>query len=175
MESPRHGRFMRRLLRCLQRKMHKKCVWGLLRWRQSSAKLTGREPSMPIVARCVIQGYVTYVQFYQFTCDDWKANMIAEFLKFASQSSFYMKSQMCTEVKFYFYSLTTIMISEEIDCSYNLVINVNRWLQSFGTHGKNLKSGTGTKTQWGRCWGLSAVCRLPITLRSVHCAGLSST
>jgi len=27
--------------------------------------------------------------------------MIAEFLKFAFQSSLYMKSQMCTEVKYY--------------------------------------------------------------------------
>lgn len=52
--------------------------------------------------------------------------MIAEFLKFAFQSSLYMKSQMCTEVKFYFYSLTTVMISEEFDCYYNLDINVNR-------------------------------------------------
>lgn len=72
-------------------------------------KLTGREPSMPIVARCVIQGYVTYIQFYQFTCDDGKAKMIAEFLKFVFQSSLYMKSQMCTEVKFYFPSVTNII------------------------------------------------------------------
>jgi len=52
--------------------------------------------------------------------------MIAEFLKFAFRLSLYMKSQMCTEVKFYFFSLTNVVISEEIDCSYNLVINVNR-------------------------------------------------
>jgi hypothetical protein len=52
--------------------------------------------------------------------------MIAEFLKFAFQLSLYMKSQMWTEVKFYFCLLTNVMISEVIDCSYNLVVNVNR-------------------------------------------------
>jgi hypothetical protein len=59
MESPRHVRYMRKQLRCLQRKMHGKCVWGLLRWRQNLVKLIELEQSMPIVARCVTQGYVT--------------------------------------------------------------------------------------------------------------------
>lgn len=89
-------------------------------------KLTGQEPSMPTVARCVIQGYVTFVQFYQFTCDDLKAKMIAEFLKFVFQLNLHMKSQMCAEVKFSCCSLTSIMIAEEGNCSYNSVINVNR-------------------------------------------------
>lgn len=59
MESPKHGRYMKRQLRYLQRKIHEKCAWGLLRWRQNLVKSTEPERSTPIAARCVIPGYVT--------------------------------------------------------------------------------------------------------------------
>lgn len=48
-------------------------------------KLTEPEPSTPTVVRCVIQGYVLFVHFHYFTCDDLKAKMMAEFLSFIFQ------------------------------------------------------------------------------------------
>jgi hypothetical protein len=33
-----------------------------------------------------------------------------------------MKSQMCAEVKFYFIILTSVMTSEEVNCTYSSVI-----------------------------------------------------
>lgn len=46
---------------------------------------------------------------------------------------------------------------------------VSRWLPTSGKAGKNLKSATGTKTPFGRCWGLNVASRPPTTPRSTSC------